>query len=138
MVNQKAKYRGNPAYVKLRKSQSRERSPLRPRQLLFGRRNVGARSKLDSVFSALSDPTRRGILERLSQGEASVTELANPFDISLPAISKHLHVLESAGLLTRQREGRTHRLHLNPTPLISTAAWIDHYRPLWQTQLEAL
>lgn len=105
---------------------------------MFTRQNVGTRQNLDAVFSALSDPTRRAILQRLSQGEATVTELANPFEISLPAISKHLHVLESAGLLTREKEGRIHRLRLDPTALISTAEWIDHYRPLWETQLDAL
>lgn len=108
------------------------------RGLLFGRKSVGTRQNLDAVFSALSDPTRRAILQRLSQGEASVTQLADPFDISLPAISKHLHVLESAGLLTREKEGRIHRLRLDPKALISTAEWIDHYRPLWETQLDAL
>ena len=78
------------------------------------------------------------MLQRLSQGEVSVTELAKPFQISLPAVSKHLHVLESAGLLYREREGRFHRLRLNPTPLISTAAWIEEYCPLWEAQLDAL
>jgi len=103
------------------------------------RKKQGERlSNLDRVFSALADPTRRAILERLGQGEVSVTELARPFQISLPAISKHLHVLESAGLLTREREGRFHRLRLNPTPLISSAAWIEKYRPLWKAQLDAL
>ena len=108
------------------------------RGLLFRRKSVKTRQNLDAVFSALSDPTRRAILQRLSQGEASVTELANPFDISLPAISKHLHVLESAGLLTREKDGRTNWIRLDPTALISTAEWIDHYRPLWKTQLDAL
>jgi len=95
-------------------------------------------ASLDAVFSALSDPTRRAILQRLSQGEVSVTELARPFRISLPAVSKHLQVLESAGLLIREREGRFHKLHLDPTPLITTAAWIEEYRPLWEAQLDAL
>ena len=78
------------------------------------------------------------MLERLSRGESSVGELARPFQISLPAISKHLHVLENAGLLSREKHGRVHKLRLNPTPLISTAAWMEDYRPLWETQLEAL
>jgi DNA-binding transcriptional ArsR family regulator len=78
------------------------------------------------------------MLQRLSQGEMSVTELAKPFQISLPAVSKHLHVLEIAGLLRREKEGRFHMLRLDPIPLISTAAWIEEYRPLWETQLDAL
>jgi len=78
------------------------------------------------------------MLQRLSHGEVSVTELAKPFQISLPAVSKHLHVLESAGLLRREKEGRFHILRLDPVPLISTAAWIEEYRPLWETQLDAL
>lgn len=98
----------------------------------------GRPSNLDAVFSALSDPTRRAILERLGHGEVSVTELARPFQISLPAISKHLHVLENAGLLYRERQGRFHKLRLNPTPLISGAAWIEEYRPLWEAQLDSL
>ncbi len=95
-------------------------------------------SILDTVFSALSDPTRRAMLERLSHGGVSVGELAKPFQISLPAVSKHLHVLENAGLLAREREGRFIRLRLDPTPLISTAVWMDEYRSLWETQLDAL
>jgi DNA-binding transcriptional ArsR family regulator len=78
------------------------------------------------------------MLQRLSHGEVSVTELAKPFQISLPAVSKHLHVLESAGLLRREKEGRFHILHLDPAPLISTVAWIEENRPLWETQLDAL
>jgi DNA-binding transcriptional ArsR family regulator len=78
------------------------------------------------------------MLERLSLGEVSVGELAKPFQISLPAVSKHLNVLEDAGLLAREREGRIIKLHLDPTPLISTAVWIDEYRSLWETQLDAL
>ena len=94
--------------------------------------------QLSETFSALSDPKRRAMLERLSQGEASVGELAKPFQISLPAITKHLHVLENAGLLSREREGRVIKLHLNPSPLISTATWMEEYRPLWETQLDSL
>jgi DNA-binding transcriptional ArsR family regulator len=78
------------------------------------------------------------MLQRLSQGEVSVTELARPFPISLPAVSKHLDVLESAGLVRREKEGRFRMLRLDPAPLISTAAWIEEYRPLWETQMNAL
>jgi DNA-binding transcriptional ArsR family regulator len=78
------------------------------------------------------------MLERLSLGEVSVGELARPFQISLPAVSKHLNVLEDAGLLAREKQGRIIKLHLDPAPLISTAAWIDEHRSLWETQLDAL
>ena len=105
---------------------------------LLQKKQAGRPSNLDAVFSALSDPTRRAILERLGHGEVSVTELARPFQISLPAISKHLHVLENAGLLYRERQGRFHKLRLNPTPLISGAAWIEEYRPMWEAQLDSL
>lgn len=93
---------------------------------------------LDSVFSALADPTRRSILERLSHGDATVSELAEPFDISLPAISKHLTVLEHAGLLVRQREGRMRICHLSVGPMQGAADWLSHYRAFWEDQLDAL
>jgi DNA-binding transcriptional ArsR family regulator len=93
---------------------------------------------LDATFRALADPTRRALLARLAKGEATVTELAKPFAISLPAISKHLRVLENAGLLARSREGRIHRCRLAPEPLASAAEWIAHYRRFWDTQLDAL
>ena len=93
---------------------------------------------LDSVFSALSDPTRRAILERLAAGEASVTELAEPFDMSLPAISRHLRVLESAGLVVREKEGRVHHLRLRPEPLRNAAEWLAYYRQFWDEQFDSL
>ena len=93
---------------------------------------------LDKTFAALSDPTRRAILSRLTQGTATVTELAEPFAMSLPAVSKHLTVLEKAGLLTRQRQGRTHYLTLNATPLQEAAHWIRLYEQFWEGQLDAL
>jgi len=93
---------------------------------------------LTPVFSALADPTRRAILERLAQRESSVTELAEPFDVSLPAISKQLRVLENAGLLTREKEGRVHRCRLAPEPLRSAADWIAYYQGFWEKQLNAL
>ena len=119
-------------------SRRHRKSSLGPTFVLLQKKQAQRPPNLDAVFSALSHPTRRAILERLGQGEVSVTELARPFQISLPAISKHLHVLETAGLLYREREGRFHRLRLNPTPLISTAAWIEEYRPLWEAQLDAV
>jgi DNA-binding transcriptional ArsR family regulator len=93
---------------------------------------------LDATFGALSDPTRRAILARLARGEATVTELAAPFDVSLPAVSKHLRVLESAGLLRREIDGRIHRCRLAPRPMKDAAAWIETYRVFWEGQLDAL
>ena len=93
---------------------------------------------LNAVFSALADPTRRAILEALSEGHAQVSELAEPFDISLPAISKHLRVLEEAGLIVRERDGRFHRMHLDGKPLKDAAAWLDRYRNFWNARLDAL
>ena len=93
---------------------------------------------LDATFGALSDPIRRAILARLAQGEATVGELAAPFDVSLPAVSKHLRVLESAGLLQREIDGRIHRCRLAPKPMKDAAAWIDKYRAFWENQFDAL
>ena len=95
-------------------------------------------STLDLVFAALADRTRRAILERLTQGSATVTELARPFDMSLPAISKHLHTLEKAGLITRAKEGRIHHLRLAPDRLHEVSAWLDHYRRFWEQNLDSL
>lgn len=93
---------------------------------------------LDATFGALADPTRRAILARLAQGEAMVTELAEPFRISLPAISKHLRVLESAGLLHREVDGRVHRCRLAAKPMQDAAAWIERYRAFWESQFDSL
>jgi DNA-binding transcriptional ArsR family regulator len=94
--------------------------------------------KLDATFGALSDPTRRAIVERLTRGEASVGELAEPFDMSLPAISKHLTVLEDAGLLVRIKEGRTRRCRLLEAPMREALAWIAGYGSFWEGQLDSL
>jgi DNA-binding transcriptional ArsR family regulator len=99
---------------------------------------VNHSDSLSAVFSALADPTRRTILERLAGGRQRVTELAAPFAISLPAISKHLRVLENAGLLTREKEGRNYHCRLQPEALASAAEWIAHYRRFWDEQLGAL
>jgi DNA-binding transcriptional ArsR family regulator len=99
---------------------------------------VNNQQALDSTFAALSDATRRGILARLATGEASVTKLAQPYDMSLPAVSKHLRVLESAGLVARSKNGRVHRCRLKAAPMKSAAAWIEHYRQFWETQLDSL
>ena len=94
---------------------------------------------LDSTFAALSDSTRRGILARLArQGETSVSELAAPYKMSLPAVSKHLRVLEHAGLVARQKDGRVHRCRLRAEPMKDVAAWIEHYRQFWEVQLDSL
>ena len=93
---------------------------------------------LSTTFQALADPTRRAILARLVLGEASVGELAAPFAMSLPAVSKHLKVLEGAGLLTRTRDGRVLRCHLEPGPMKAADDWIAEYRRFWEAQLESL
>lgn len=94
--------------------------------------------RLSATFAALADPTRRAILARLSSGEASVTELAEPFDMSLPAISKHLKVLERAGLITRGREAQWRPCRLRARPLKGAADWLDHYRVFWEQSLDRL
>jgi DNA-binding transcriptional ArsR family regulator len=97
-----------------------------------------AEVRLDEVFSALADPTRRAIVARLSAGETSVGELAEPFDISLPAVSKHLKVLEGAGLLARKRDGRVHHCRLVADPLAEAIDWIVRYGRFWDAQLDSL
>lgn len=99
---------------------------------------VKYQSALDVTFAALSDPTRRSILARLARGESSVTELAEPHDMSLPAISKHLHVLEDAGLLKREKDGRIHRCQLNARPMKQAANWIARYERFWEGQFDSL
>lgn len=98
----------------------------------------GSNDTLNTVFSALADPTRRKILEALSDGHASVTELAEPHRMSLPAISKHLRILEDAGLIVRERNGRVHMMHLHSRPLKDAAAWLDRYRTFWEARLHSL
>jgi DNA-binding transcriptional ArsR family regulator len=94
--------------------------------------------RLTSTFAALADPIRRAILGRLVSGEASVTELAEPFEISLPAISKHLKVLERAGLITRGREAQWRPCRLTASPLKDVADWVEHYRCFWTESLDRL
>jgi DNA-binding transcriptional ArsR family regulator len=93
---------------------------------------------LDHTLIALADPTRRSILERLSKGEARVTELAEPFDISLNSVSKHIRILERAELVMRRVSGREHFLSFNPKPLESAAEWIEKHRSFWTERLDAL
>ncbi len=94
--------------------------------------------QLDAVFSALGDPTRRRLLTRLSGGPASITELAEPFAMTLPAVSKHLRVLERAGLLRRERDGAYHRCRLDARPLQTAATFLARYRPFWEGTLDEL
>lgn len=93
---------------------------------------------LDQTFAALADPTRRGILEQLSRGETRVTELAKPYQMSLPAVSKHLRVLEKAGLILRARHGREHRIRVDPKPIRQARDWISFYAEVWQQQFDVL
>ena len=94
--------------------------------------------QLDLTFSALGDPTRRAIVQRLASGRATVKELARPFHISLPAISKHLKILEQAGLLKRTKEGRTHHCELNTTPLQEANEWLVWHQQFWEQRFDAL
>src|SRR3954447_14589561 len=94
--------------------------------------------QLSDTFAALADPTRRAILARLAAGEAAVTELAEPFDMSLPAVSKHLKVLERAGLIARSRDAQWRPCHLEPAPLKEVADWIEHYRKFWEESFDRL
>src|ERR1041385_5003732 len=93
---------------------------------------------LSVTFAALADPTRRAILARLTKGEVSVTELAAPFDMSLPAISKHLKVLENAGLITRGREARWRPCRIEAARLKEVSDWLDHYRRFWEESFDRL
>ncbi len=93
---------------------------------------------LDRTFAALADPTRRRILEHLAGGDRCVTDLARPHRMSLPAVSKHLRVLERAGLVRRARCGRVHRLKLEAKPMQQAQAWIEEYRKFWETSFDCL
>jgi DNA-binding transcriptional ArsR family regulator len=93
---------------------------------------------LSTTFAALADPTRRAILARLASGEASVSELAEPFDISLPAISKHLKVLQRAGLVVQGREAQWRPCRITPAPLKQVDDWVEQYRQLWEQRLDRL
>jgi DNA-binding transcriptional ArsR family regulator len=93
---------------------------------------------LSATLAALADPTRRGLLARLALGEASVTELAEPYDMSLAAVSKHLKVLERAGLIARGRQAQWRPCRLDAAPLRDVAAWLEHYRRFWEDRLDRL
>jgi DNA-binding transcriptional ArsR family regulator len=98
----------------------------------------GADRQFDLIFQALSDGTRRKLIDRLTEGPAMVTELAEPFAISLPAVSRHLKVLEHAGLVKRSVDGRIHQCSLAARPFRDLQKWLDAYRPFWEEKLDAL
>ncbi len=93
---------------------------------------------LDAIFAALANSTRRAILARLAEGEASVNTLAEPFDMSLPAVSKHLRVLEAAGLIRRGRDAQFRPCSLEPEPLAAVASWAENYRHIWGQRFDAM
>jgi DNA-binding transcriptional ArsR family regulator len=97
-----------------------------------------AADPLSTTFAALADPTRRAILARLASGECSVTELAEPFEMSMPAVSKHLRVLERAGLIARGRAAQWRPCRLEPAPLKEVADWAERYRRIWEARLDRL
>jgi DNA-binding transcriptional ArsR family regulator len=101
-------------------------------------RRPASDARLDAVFAALSDRTRRTMLARLAGGPANVTELAKPFNMTLQAVGKHVRVLERAGLIRREIDGRIHHCSLNPLPLRDAEAWLERYRRFWDETLEAL
>jgi DNA-binding transcriptional ArsR family regulator len=101
-------------------------------------RSISADDRLDAVFHALGSRTRRALLARLAKRPAMITELAHPFAMSLPAVSRHIRVLEGAGLVTRSVDGRMHRCSLNPKPFKTIEGWLSHYRQFWEDNLEAL
>ncbi len=94
--------------------------------------------RLSETFAALANTTRRAILARLAQGEANVNELAEPFDMTLPAISKHLKVLERAGLIIRGQRAQFRPCAINPTPLREVSTWAEQYRPVWETRFDRM
>jgi DNA-binding transcriptional ArsR family regulator len=94
--------------------------------------------QLSNTFAALADPTRRAILSRLASGEASVTEIAEPFEMSLPAVSKHLKVLERAGLIARGREAQWRPCRLSAGPMRDASDWLEHYRRFWEESFDRL
>ena len=97
-----------------------------------------AQRRLDATFGALADPTRRAIIARLASGEASVTELAEPFAMTQPAISKHLKVLERAGMISRDRDAQRRPSRLVAKPLAEASQWLEHYRQFWETSFQRL
>jgi DNA-binding transcriptional ArsR family regulator len=103
-----------------------------------GRGTGLADKRLGAVFSALADPTRRAIVQRLATGEATVSELAQPFSMSIQAISKHIQVLQEAGLIARSRRAQQRPCRLRPGPMASASDWLEGYRQLWETSFDSL
>ena len=101
-------------------------------------KDISVDDHLDQVFHALADRTRRALLARLAKGPSMVTELAAPFSMSLPAVSKHVRVLEASGLVVREVDGRIHRCSLNAKQLAEAERWFEHYRNFWESRLSAL
>src|SRR4249920_307606 len=104
----------------------------------MGSQQTTTADRLSTTFAALADPTRRAILARLASGECSVTELARPFAMSMPAVSKHLRVLERAGLIARGRDAQRRPCRLKAAPLKEVSDWAERYRPLWEQRLDRL
>ena len=102
------------------------------------RSSAAPKPELDQVFFALSDPTRRAIVDRLASGPSTVGELAKPFSISAPAVTKHMKVLERSGLVSRRIEGRVHHCTLNPLALSAAQSWLEFYREFWEQRLDEL
>ena len=102
------------------------------------RKSASRTARLDAVFAALADPTRRAIIERLSRGEARVTEVAEPFQMSLNAVSKHIRVLEASGVVERQRKGRDHIISINARSLDEVDGWILRMRRYWEERIDAM
>lgn len=100
--------------------------------------SVAIEERLDVTFAALANTTRRAILARLAEGEANVTQLAEPFQLSLPAISKHLKVLERAGLVVRGQYAQFRPCSLDPAPLEEVSTWAEHYRPVWEARFDRM
>jgi DNA-binding transcriptional ArsR family regulator len=130
----------NPVdYAKTRELDGSSREPYLSAKLYNQRvQHVMLPDRLSTTFAALADPTRRAILARLALGEASVTSLAEPFAISLPAISKHLKVLERAGLIARSRDAQWRPCRLQADPLKDAAGWLEHYRQFWEQSFDRL
>lgn len=105
---------------------------------MTAQQQIDVQDGLNATFAALADPTRRAILERLSAGELSVTQLAEPFDMSLPAITKHLKVLERAGLISRSRDAQWRPCRLEAAPLQHAASWVEQYRKFWENSMNRL
>lgn len=127
----------NP-FGRLRKNSARFRFTGRGIAAIFNQMVNFSPEHLNLTFAALADPTRRRILEELANGERCVTDLARPHAMSLPAISKHLKVLEGAGLVSRQKEGRVHSLKLEAAPMKQAQQWIEEYRRFWEENFDRL